>query len=177
LTTSHKDGLSDTGATNDITIIHDYLPFAQPHDVKVFSTTGEFTAPGIQALEQGITKVISDSGNILNFPMIYTLRSSGTVFSHDSYISSCDNTFQILQRGSKNKCGVMEFLDQNDKLIDRIALRQTSNHKSFIDSCILLPPLRLIDAIPEDDAITTPIHVNSLSIDQKATSCNCAYLL
>jgi len=139
-----KDGLSDTGAnvsaTNDIYVNHDYLPFTQPHYVELFSTTGESTVPLMQALGQGITKVISDFSNIPNFPMVYTPLSSGTVLSPDSYNASRNETYQFLQCGSKNKRGAMEFLDQNNKLIDSIALRQTSNHEWLIDNHILLPP-------------------------------------
>ena len=66
----------------------------------------------------------------------------------------------------------MEFLDRNDKLIDSIALRKTSNHEWFINNRILPPPQRLLDTIPEDATIANPVLVKSLALESDPTAFN-----
>jgi hypothetical protein len=77
----------DTGATfsatDRIDIIHNYVEFAIPQEVGVFS--GDESGTTLQALGEGVIKILSDQGSIMEWTVLYTPLSSGTVLSPDNY--------------------------------------------------------------------------------------------
>jgi hypothetical protein len=71
---------SDTGAncsaTDTIDIIHHCVEFETPQEVGVFSD--DKTGSTLQALGEGVIKIISDQGSTMNWTVLYTPYSSGT---------------------------------------------------------------------------------------------------
>jgi hypothetical protein len=63
----------DTGAncsaTDTIDIIHNYVEFETPQEVGVFSD--DKTGSTLQALGEGVIKIISDQGSIMNWTVLY----------------------------------------------------------------------------------------------------------
>ena len=95
--------------------------------------------------------------------MVYTPLSSRTSFPPIAII-------QIATRPTNSSKAVA----RTNVVPWNSSIKTTSNHKWFIDNHILLSPQRLIDAIPEDAIIATPILINSLIIDPDPTACDCA---
>jgi hypothetical protein len=77
----------DTGAncstTDTINIIHKYVEFEVPQEVGVFSADESGTT--LQALGEGVVEILCDQGSIMEWNVLYTPLSSGTVLSPDNY--------------------------------------------------------------------------------------------
>ena len=75
---------ANVSATNIKSIIHEYWEYDIPVEVGVFSeeTKKETT---LQALGEGKLKIISDQGLVMNWSVLYTPKSTGTVLSPDNY--------------------------------------------------------------------------------------------
>ena len=82
----------DTGAnvsaTNNMSIIHDYFTYDTPAPVAVFSGDKNEDMVTLEAVGQGVIKIISDQGSVMSWSVIYTPKSSGTVISPDHYHQS-----------------------------------------------------------------------------------------
>jgi hypothetical protein len=98
--TTTVDAQGDTGAncsaTNMIDIIHNYRRFEVPQDIGVFS--GDESSTTLQALGEGVIKILSDQGSIMEWTVLYTPLSSGTVLSPDNYHSTHE---QLIKAGSR----------------------------------------------------------------------------
>ena len=66
-------------------IIHDYWEYGIPVEVGIFleETKKDST---LQALGEGKLKIISDQGSVMNWSVLYTPKSTGTVLSPDNYL-------------------------------------------------------------------------------------------
>ena len=82
------DVQGDTGAnalaTNNFDIIHDYKPYNNPQSVGVFFEE-EADAIMLTTVETGYILIVCDQGNIIQWKVVYTPRSNGTVLSPDNY--------------------------------------------------------------------------------------------
>ena len=100
---------ANVSATNNMSIIHNYFKYDKPVAVGVFSedTKKEET---LQALGEGFLKIILDQGSVMNWFILYTPRSTGTVLSLDNYhqnnLSKC---FSFYHLGSSNNNGKLDF--------------------------------------------------------------------
>ena len=60
----------DTGAnvstTNDMSIIHNYFEYNSPAEVAVFSDESKTDVVSLQAVGQGVMKIISDQGSVMS---------------------------------------------------------------------------------------------------------------
>ena len=74
---------ADTGAnvsaTNDINIIFQYTPFYQPETVQTFIDNYTLPNTDMLVLGFGYIKIKSDDDTILNWPIVYTPQSNGTI--------------------------------------------------------------------------------------------------
>jgi hypothetical protein len=70
-------------ATDTIDTIHNYVEFTIQQEVGVFS--GDERGTTLHALGEGVTKILSDQGSIMEWRVLYTPLSSGTVLSPDNY--------------------------------------------------------------------------------------------
>ena len=82
----------DTGANvsamNSMSSIHDYFTYDTLAPVAVFSGDKNEDMVTLEAVGQGVIKIISNQGSVMNWSVIYTPKSSGTVLSPDHYHQS-----------------------------------------------------------------------------------------
>ena len=82
----------DTGAnvstTNDMSIIHRYFEYDTPTEVAVFSDESKTDVISLKAVGQGIVKIISDQGSVMNWLILYIPCYTGTVLLPDHYHQS-----------------------------------------------------------------------------------------
>ena len=109
----------DTGAnvsaTNEKTIIHNYLEYDTPANVSVFSDEFRTDVISLLAVGQGTMKIISDQGSVMSWSILYTPSSNGTVLSPDYYHqSNISRYFSFYYSGDRNCNGKIAFLDNNE---------------------------------------------------------------
>ena len=63
------------------------MPYNTSEPVEIFVESA-----GIHAVDQGFMKVVSDEGHVMDWPVVYVPRSTGTVLSPDNYIHSFPTT-------------------------------------------------------------------------------------
>jgi hypothetical protein len=103
--TTTMEAQGDTGAnssaTDTIDIIHNYVEFETPQEVGVFSD--DKTGSTLQAVGEGVIKIISDQGSIMNWTVSYTPNSSGTVLSpHNYHTTHNSKLFAFYHLGTNN---------------------------------------------------------------------------
>jgi hypothetical protein len=133
----------DTGAncsaTDTIDIIHNYVEFETPLEVGVFSD--DKTGSTLQALGEGVIKIISDQGSIMNSTVLYTPNSSGTVLLSDNYHTTHNSKlFAFCHLGTNNgeKIGI---LDHNNREVESIQMKRTDNGEWLTTNQILVTSL------------------------------------
>ena len=131
LGTIQLDGQVDTGANtsaiNNLSIIHEYKPFEKPQSVNVFLDEGTqstlLTAEGA-----GYINIVSDQGNVMQWNVVYTPKSNGTILSPDNYHQpNKKEIFAFYQCGNIHKVGKIGFIGHDGTLKESITLRQNSN--------------------------------------------------
>jgi hypothetical protein len=132
----------DTGAncsaTDTIGIKHNYTEFAIPQQVGVFS--GDESGATLQALGEGVIKILSDQGSIMEWTVLYTPLSSGTVLSPDNYHSTHkSNYFAFYHLSTSNNNGNIGFLDHNQREVESIQMKHTHNGEWLTTNQLLLP--------------------------------------
>ena len=115
----------DTGAnvsaTNDILIIHNYFEYYSPSKGIVFLDEPKTDVVSLVAVGQGIIKIISDQGSVMNWSVLYTPSSTGTVLSPDHYHhSNISRYYSSYHSGSSNRNCKIGFLDNNKKEVESI---------------------------------------------------------
>jgi hypothetical protein len=102
---------ANCSATDTIDIIHNYVEFETPQEVGVFSD--DKTGSTLQALGEKMIKIISDQGSIMNWTVLYTPNSSGTVLSPDNYHTTHNSELFAFYHLGTNDGGKIGFLDHN----------------------------------------------------------------
>jgi hypothetical protein len=124
----------DTGAncsaTNTIDIIHNYKKFAVPQEVGVF--LGDETSTTLQALGEGVIKILSDQGSIMEWTVLYMLLSSGTMLSHKS------KYYDYYHLGTSESTGKIGFLDYNQREVESIQMKRTHNGEWLTTNQVLV---------------------------------------
>ena len=81
--TNNQQPQADTGAnvsaTNDINIMFQYIPFHQPETVQTLIDNNTLPDTNMLALGFGYITNKSDDDTILNWPIVYTPQSNGTI--------------------------------------------------------------------------------------------------
>jgi hypothetical protein len=130
----------DTGAncsaTDTIDIIHNYVEFETPQEVGVFSD--DKTGSTLQALGEGVIKIISGQGSIMNWTVLYTPNSSGTVLSPDNYHTTHSSKLFTFYHLGTNNGGKIGFLDHNKRKVESIQMERTDNGEWLTTNQILL---------------------------------------
>jgi hypothetical protein len=130
----------DTGAnclaTDKIDIIDNYVEFEIPQEVGVFSDNK--TGTTLHALGEGVMKIISDQGSIMNWTVLYTSNSSGTVLSPDNYHTTHNSKLFASYHLGTNNGGKIGFLDHNQCEVESIQMKRTDNGKWLTTNQILV---------------------------------------
>jgi hypothetical protein len=130
----------DTGANCSATdmkeIIHNYEEFPFPQDVGVFSD--DETGSTLQALGEGVIKIISDQGSIMEWTVLYTPLSSGTVLSPDNYHKTNQSKYYAFYHLGTNNGGKIGFLDHNQREIESIQMERTDNGEWLTTNQVLM---------------------------------------
>jgi hypothetical protein len=133
----------DTGAncsaTDTIDTIHNYVEFETPQEVGVFSD--DKTGSTLQALGEGVIKIISDQGSIMNWTVLYTPNSSGTVLSPDNYHTTHNSKLFAFYHLGTNNGGKIGFLDHNKHEVESIQMKRTDNGEWLTMNQILVTSL------------------------------------
>ena len=80
------------------------------------------------ALGFGYIKIISNDDTILNWPIVYTPQSNGTVLSPDNYCQHVEKAdTAIVQMSKSTKFGSMNFHSKTGDILTTLQLQQTSN--------------------------------------------------
>jgi hypothetical protein len=133
----------DTGAnwsaTDTIDIIHNYVEFETPQEVGVFSD--DKTGSTLQALGEGVIKIISDQGSIMNWTVLYTPNNCGTVLSQDNYHTAHNSKLLAFYNLGTNNGGKVGFLDPNQREVESIHMKRTDNGEWLTTNQILVTSL------------------------------------
>ena len=124
----------DTGtnvsATNDMSIIHNYFKYDIPAPVTVFSDETKTDVVTLEAIGQGVMKIISDQGFVISWSILYTPSSTGMVLSLDHYHqSNISQFFSFSHSGDANCNGKTAFLDNNERKVESIKMKRSHNGK------------------------------------------------
>ena len=162
----------DTGAnvsaTNDMSIIHDYFKYDSPAPVLVFSGDSKTDVVTLEAVGQGVMKVISDQGSVMNWSIIYTPDSSGTVLSPDHYHqSNLARYFTFYHSGNSNHEGKIGFLDHNEREIESIQMKRSHHGEWMTTNQVLV-------ATPTNHHIVRAVNRRSERIKNQRTATNAA---
>ena len=133
------------------------MPFDIPEPVvEVFAESASIHAEG-----QCFMKVVSDEGHIMDWPVVYVPRSTGTVLSPDNYLHSFPKTHKAVVEMTKSKWGAIIFKDECDTTLESVTLRRTSNAEWFMSNAVLVATHPTsCTASPS----TEPLRVNSLTV-------------
>ena len=86
-----------------MSIIHSYFEYDTPAEVVVFSDESKTDIVSLKAVGQGIMKIITDQGLVMNWLILYTPSSTGTVISPDHYHqSNISRYFSFIHSGNAN---------------------------------------------------------------------------
>jgi hypothetical protein len=108
---------ANCSATDTIDIIHNYRQFEVPQDIGVFS--GDESSTTLQALGEGVVKILSDQGSIMEWTVLYTPLSSGTVLSPDNYhLTHKSKYYAFYHMGTSESTGRIGFLDYNQREVE-----------------------------------------------------------
>ena len=106
-----------------MSIINDYFKYNTPAPVAVFSGDENKNMVTLEVVGQGVMKIISNQGSVMNWSIIYSPKSSGTVISPDHYHQSnlaCYFTFY--HSGNSDHQGKIGLLDHNQQEIKSIQM-------------------------------------------------------
>jgi hypothetical protein len=139
--TTTVDAQGDTGAncsaTNTIDTIHNYRRFEVLQNVGVFS--GNESSTTLQALGEGVIKILSDQGSIMEWTVLYTPLSSGTVLSPDNYHSTHKSKYYAFYHmGTSESTSRMGFLDYNQREVESIQMKRTHNGEWLTTNQVLV---------------------------------------
>ena len=119
---------ANVSATNDMSIIHNYFEYDSPAEVSVFSDESKTDIVSLVAVGQCIMKIISDQGLVMNWSILYTPFSTGTVLSPDHYHqSNISRYFSFIHSGDANCNGRIAFLDNNETEVESIRMKRSHN--------------------------------------------------
>jgi hypothetical protein len=130
---------ANCSTTDTIDIIHNYVKFETPQEVGVFSD--DKTGSTLQALGEGVTKIISDQGSIMNWTVLYTPNSSGTVLYPDNYHTTHNSKLFAFYHLGTNNQGKNGFLDHNKRKVESIQMKRTDNGEWLTTNQILVTSL------------------------------------
>jgi hypothetical protein len=92
-----------------------------------------------QALGEGVIKIISDQGSIMNWSVLYTPKSGGTVLSPDNYHCTHKSKYYTFYHlGTSDNIGKMGFVDHNKRKVESIQMKRTSNGEWLTTNQILV---------------------------------------
>jgi hypothetical protein len=75
-------------------------------------------------LGEGVIKILSDQGSIMEWTVLYTPKSSGTVLSPDNYHSTHRSKyFAFYHLGTSNNNGKIGLLDHNKREVESIRIK------------------------------------------------------
>jgi len=83
-------------------------------------------------------KVVSDEGHVMDWPVVYVPRSTGTVLSPDNYLHSFPKSHKAVVEMTKSKWGAIIFKNECDTTLERVTLRRTSNAEWFMSNEVLV---------------------------------------
>ena len=105
-------------------VIHNYTKYDQPVDVGVLSEIN-IKDVTLQAIGEGIIKIISDQDTIMEWTILFTPNSTGTVLSLDNYHRyNLSKYFAFYHVEISNNDGKIGFLDHNERKIEPIQIQQ-----------------------------------------------------
>ena len=122
----------DTGAnvsaTKDMSIIHNYFEYDSPAEISVFSDESKTDIVSLVVVGQGIMKIISNQGSVMNWSVLYPHSSTGTVLSPDYYQqSNISYYYSFYHSGNSNCNGKIGFLDDNKREVESIQIKCSHN--------------------------------------------------
>jgi hypothetical protein len=131
----------DTGAncsaTDTFDIIHNYVEFGVPQEVGVFSA--DESGATLQALGEGAIKIWTDQGSIMDWKVLYTPLSSGTILSPDNYQNTHRSKYHSFYHwGTADSTGKIGFLDHNQREVESIQMKRTHNGKWLTTNQVLV---------------------------------------
>jgi hypothetical protein len=131
----------DTGgncsANDTIDVIHNYKKFAVPQKVGVFS--GDETSTTLQALGEGVIKILSDQKSIMKWSVLYTPLSSGTLLSSDNYhFTHKSKYYAFYHLGTSESTGKIGFLDYNQREVELIQMKRIHNGEWLTTNQVLV---------------------------------------
>ena len=86
--------------------------------------SGDESSTTLQALGEGVIKILSDQVSIMERTVLYTPLSSGTVLSPDNYHSTHKSKyFAFYHLGTSNNNGKIGFLDHNQREVESIQMK------------------------------------------------------
>jgi hypothetical protein len=127
---------ANSSATDMIDIIHNYVKFETPQEVGVFSD--DKMGSTLQALGEGAIKIISNQGSIMNWTVLYTPKSSGTVLSPDNYHTTHNSKLFAFYHLGTNNGGKIGFLDHDKREVESIQMKRTDNGEWLTTNQILV---------------------------------------
>jgi hypothetical protein len=131
------DTRADCSATNTIDITHNYRKFTIPQEVGVFS--GDESSTTLQALGEGVIKILSDQGSIMEWTVLYTPLSSGTTLFPDNYHSAHKSKYYAFYHmGTSESTGRMGFLDYNQREVESIQMKRIHNGEWLTTNQVLV---------------------------------------
>jgi hypothetical protein len=90
-------------------------------------------------LGESTIKNLSDQGSIMEWTVLYTPLSSGTVLSPDNYHSAHKlKYFAFYHLGTSESTGKIGFLDYNQKEVESIQMKRTHNGEWLTTNQVLL---------------------------------------
>jgi hypothetical protein len=90
-------------------------------------------------LGEGMIKILSDQGSIMEWTVLYTPLSSGTVLSPDNYHSTHKlKYYAFYHMGTSESTGRMGFLDYNHREVESIQMKRTHNGEWLTTNQVLV---------------------------------------
>jgi hypothetical protein len=93
----------------------------------------------LQALGEGVIEILSDQGSIMEWTVLYTPLSSGTVLSPDNYHSTHKSRYYAFYHlGTSESTGKIGFLDYNQREVESIQMKRTHNGEWMTTNQVLV---------------------------------------
>ena len=85
---------TNTSATDNLALLHDFQPFDTPEEVGVFLNNNDSSdVVTLKATGTGYIYVLSDQGTTICWETVYTPNGSGTVLSPDNYLNNSTENY------------------------------------------------------------------------------------
>ena len=133
---------ANTSATDNIALLHDFQPFDELEEVGVFLNNNDSTdAVSLTATGKDFIYILSDQGTTMRWETVYTPNGSETVLSPDNYLNNNDkNFYSFNHRGNRNNKGEKTFTDNNDKVLESIAMIRNWNGQWLTKNQVIMSP-------------------------------------